>query len=249
MFSKQQQKYVQSLQIKKYRQEHQRFLVEGAKSVVELLNADFEIELLLCTERFFLENEKKLKKISVEQISQSELEKSGTLQSNDAALAVVKMRENKFLVADENEFVLILDDIRDPGNLGTILRIADWYGIKKVICSENTVDFYNPKVISASMGSFSRIDVYYSIISEYIENINKNVNIEIIGTFLNSENVHRFEFPTNGYIVLGNESKGISAEVEKFITKKITIPRFGHAESLNVGIATAVVLDNLKRRE
>lgn len=249
MFSKQQQKYVQSLQIKKYRQEHQRFLVEGAKSVVELLNADFEIELLLCTERFFLENEKKLKKISVEQISQSELEKSGTLQSNDAALAVVKMRENKFLVADENEFVLILDDIRDPGNLGTILRIADWYGIKKVICSENTVDFYNPKVISASMGSFSRIDVYYSIISEYIESINKHVNIEIIGTFLNSENVHRFEFPTNGYIVLGNESKGISAEVEKFITKKITIPRFGHAESLNVGIATAVVLDNLKRRE
>ena len=249
MFSKQQQKYVQSLQIKKYRQEHQRFLVEGAKSVVELLNADFEIELLLCTERFFLENEKKLKKISVEQISQSELEKSGTLQSNDAALAVVKMRENKFLVADENEFVLILDDIRDPGNLGTILRIADWYGIKKVICSENTVDFYNPKVISASMGSFSRIDVYYSIISEYIESINKHVNIEIIGTFLNSENVHRFEFPTNGYIVLGNESKGISAEVEKFITKKITIPRFGHAESLNVGIATAVVLDNLKRRK
>lgn len=248
MFSKQQQKYVQSLQIKKYRQEHQRFLVEGAKSIVELLSADFEIELLLCTEKFFIENEKKLRKILVEQISQTEIEKLGTLQSNDAALAVVKMRENSFLSAEENEFVLVLDDIRDPGNLGTILRIADWYGIKKVVCSENTVDFYNPKVISASMGSFTRIKTFYAEIGKYIEKIRNAENVEIIGTFLNSKNVHHFDFPKSGYIVLGNESNGISAEVEQFITKKITIPRFGYAESLNVGIATAVVLDNLKRK-
>jgi TrmH family RNA methyltransferase len=248
MFSKQQQKYVQSLQIKKYRQEHQRFLVEGAKSVQELLKSDLETELLLCTPKFFIENEKLLKKISVEQISQTELEKLGTMQSNDAALAVVKMRKSEVLIAQENEFVLVLDDIRDPGNLGTILRIADWYGIKKVICSDSTVDFYNPKVVAASMGSFTRIKTYYSEISVYFENINKKENIEIIGTFLNSENVHHFEFPKSGYIVLGNESNGISAEVEKIITKKITIPRFGEAESLNVGIATAVVLDNLKRR-
>ncbi len=249
MFSKQQQKYVQSLQIKKYRQEHQRFLVEGAKNVQELLGSDLETELLLCTPKFYVENEKLLKKISVEQISQTELEKLGTLQSNDAALAVVKMRENKPLIADTDEFVLVLDDIRDPGNLGTILRIADWYGIKKVICSETTVDFYNPKVVAASMGSFTRIRVYYSEISKYFESIVKNSKIEIIGTFLNSENVHRFDFPSRGYIVLGNESNGIGAEVEKLITKKITIPRFGEAESLNVGIATAVVLDNLRRRE
>ncbi len=249
MFSKQQQKYVQSLQIKKYRQEHQRFLVEGAKSVQELLKSDLETELLLCTPKFFLENEKSLIKISVEQISQTELEKLGTLQSNDSALAVVKMRENIPLIADADEFALVLDDIRDPGNLGTILRIADWYGIKKVICSETSVDFYNPKVVSASMGSFTRILVYYFEISEYFENIIKNKNTEIIGTFLNSENVHRFDFPSSGYIVLGNESNGIGAEVEKLITKKITIPRFGEAESLNVGIATAVVLDNLRRRE
>ena len=248
MFSKQQQKYVQSLQIKKYRQEHQRFLVEGAKSVQELLKSDLETELLLCTPKFFIENEKTLEKISIEQISQTELEKLGTLQSNDSALAVVKMRENTSLIADADEFSLVLDDIRDPGNLGTILRIADWYGIKKVICSETSVDFYNPKVVSASMGSFSRILVYYSEISEYFENIVNNKNIEIIGTFLNSENVHRFDFPKSGYIVLGNESNGIGAEVEKLITKKITIPGFGEAESLNVGIATAVVLDNLRRR-
>ncbi len=247
MFSKQQQKYVQSLQIKKYRQEHQRFLVEGAKSVVELLNADFEIELVLGTERFLIENEKKLKKISFEQISQTELEKLGTLQSNDAALAVVKMRENKYLSANENEFVLVLDDIRDPGNLGTIIRIADWYGIKKIICSENTVEFYNPKVIAASMGPFTRINIYYSDLLAFFSKNKQNASI--LGTFLNSENVHKIDFPTKGYIVLGNESNGINAEVERFITKKITIPRFGHAESLNVGIATAVVLDNLRRRE
>jgi TrmH family RNA methyltransferase len=249
MFSKQQQKYVQSLQIKKYRQEHQRFLVEGAKSVQELLKSDLETELLLCTPKFFIENEKTFEKISVEQISQTELEKLGTLQSNDSALAVVKMRENTPLIADADEFALVLDDIRDPGNLGTILRIADWYGIKKVICSETSVDFYNPKVVAASMGSFSRIRVYCSGISEYFENIVKNKNTEIVGTFLNSENVHRFDFPSSGYIVLGNESNGIGAEVEKLITKKVTIPRFGEAESLNVGIATAVVLDNLRRRE
>ncbi|AFK04721.1 tRNA/rRNA methyltransferase (SpoU) [Emticicia oligotrophica DSM 17448] len=249
MFSKQQQKYVQSLQIKKYRQEHQRFLVEGAKSVQELLNSDLEIELLLCTPKFYAENEKKLEKISVEQISQAELEKNGTLQSNDAALAVVKMRHNAPLTAEKDEFVLVLDDIRDPGNFGTILRIADWYGIKKVICSDSTVDFYNPKVIAASMGSFTRIKIYYTELSKYFERLIKKGNIEIIGTFLDSENVHHFQFPSSGYIVLGNESNGIGESVEKLITKKITIPRFGEAESLNVGIATAIVLDNFRRRE
>jgi len=246
MFSKQQQKYVQSLQIKKYRQEHATFLVEGSKSVLELMDSDFQVELLLCTPKFFEENEKKIKKISVEQISQTELEKISTLQSNDAAVAVVKMKNNESLQADSKEFVLVLDDIRDPGNLGTILRIADWYGIKKVICSNTTVDFYNPKVISASMGSFTRIRTYYTDLQTYFELISGQ-KPAIIGTFLNHENLHQFIFPEAGYIVLGNESNGIGDVVEKFVSHKVTIPRFGHAESLNVGIATAIVLDNLMR--
>ena len=248
MFSKQQQKYVQSLQIKKYRQEHQAFLVEGAKSVLELVDSAFEIEVLFCTTKFFDENEKKLKKISLEQISQTELEKLSTLQSNDSAVAIVKMGINESLEAETNEFVLVLDDIRDPGNLGTILRIADWYGIKKVICSETTVDFYNPKVILASMGSFTRIQPFYVNLIDYFKGISKEAETAIIGTFLDSENLHQFSFPESGYIILGNESNGISEAVESFVTKKITIPRFGHAESLNVGIATAVVLDNLRRK-
>ncbi len=248
MFSKQQQKYVQSLQIKKYRQEHLAFLVEGAKSVLELMDSEFEIELLLCTSKFFDENEKKLKKISIEQISQTELEKISTLQSNDSAVAVVKMKPNTHLQATEKEFVLVLDDIRDPGNLGTILRIADWYGIKKVICSDTTVDFYNPKVIAASMGSFTRIQAFYTSLKDYFEEISIK-KTPVIGTFLNHDNLHQFSFPEAGYIVLGNESNGIGETVEKFVTNKVTIPRFGHAESLNVGIATAIVLDNLMRRK
>ncbi|HEY1054946.1 MAG TPA: TrmH family RNA methyltransferase, partial [Emticicia sp.] len=217
MFSKQQQKYVQSLQIKKYRQEHHSFLVEGAKSVLELMDSDFQVELLLCTSKFFLENEKKLKKISIEQISQAELEKISTLQSNDAAVAVVKMKPNINLQASEKEFVVVLDDIRDPGNLGTILRIADWYGITKVICSDTTVDFYNPKVIAASMGSFTRIQTFYTDLQTYFEKISGQTPA-IIGTFLNHENLHQFSFPDAGYIVLGNESNGIGEVVEKFVT-------------------------------
>ena len=248
MFSKQQQKYVQSLQIKKYRQEHHAFLVEGTKSVLELMDSDFQVELLLCTPKFFVENEKKIKKISVEQISQIELEKISTLQSNDAAVAVVKMKDNVSLLADTKEFVLVLDDIRDPGNLGTILRIADWYGIAKVICSDTTVEFYNPKVIAASMGSFTRIQTFYTDLKSYFEQISIQKSA-VIGTFLNHENLHQFNFPDAGYIVLGNESNGIGEVVEKFVTDKVTIPRFGHAESLNVGIATAIVLDNLMRRK
>jgi TrmH family RNA methyltransferase len=248
MFSKAQQKYVQSLQIKKYRQEHQAFLVEGAKSVLELMDSDFEIELLLCTSKFFVENEKKFKKISVDQISQPELEKISTLQSNDSAVAIAKMRTNEHLTATNDEFVLVLDDIRDPGNLGTILRIADWYGIKKIICSDTTVDFYNPKVIAASMGSFTRIQAYYTNLQTYFQQIS-NQQAAIIGTFLNHQNLHQFSFPQAGYIVLGNESNGIGETIEKFVTDKVTIPRFGQAESLNVGIATAIVLDNLMKRK
>lgn len=244
MLSKQRQKYIQSLQLKKYRQEYQAFLVEGAKSVSELLDSDFEIELVCCTTKFLSENAQKLRKISeLEEISQSELEKLGTLQSNDSALAVVKMKENKAILLEKDEFALVLDDIRDPGNLGTIIRIADWYGIKKIICSNTTVEFYNPKVIISTMGSFTRIQLFYTDLTEYLQKI----TIPIIGTFLDSQNIHQFQFPKSGIIVLGNESKGISEEIEKLVTAKVTIPKFGNAESLNAGIATAVVLDNLRR--
>jgi RNA methyltransferase, TrmH family len=250
MLSKNVVKYLNSLQLKKYRQEHGSFLVEGAKSVVELLASDFEIEMLVATDAFYKENTQKFDKqpFRVEIATPDELSRVGTLQTNDAALAVVKTKPNDFLYAEKQEYVLVLDDIRDPGNLGTIIRIADWYGITKIICSLTTTDWYNPKVIAASKGSFTRVRGYYVELDMYLEKVRTTEQgTRIYGTFLEGKNIHQTTFAEAGYIVMGNESNGISPSVETFITQKITIPRFGGAESLNVGIAAAVVLDNWRR--
>lgn len=250
MLSKNLTKYLHSLQLKKYRQEHNAFLVEGAKSVLELLTADFQTELVVVTDQFYKENTQILDKqpFRIEIATVDELSKAGTLQSNDAALAVVKTKPNDFLYAEKGEYVLVLDDIRDPGNLGTIIRITDWYGITKIICSPSTTDWYNPKVIAASKGSFTRVRGYYTDLALYLEKVqNTEHEIHIYGTFLEGKNIHQTTFTDTGYIVMGNESNGIGPSVEAFITQKITIPRFGSAESLNVGIAAAVVLDNWRR--
>lgn len=245
MITKNQIKYINSLQQKKFRVENQSFIVEGAKSVLELLKSDFKIEMLFVTDEFFEENENAFENLPfpAEKVNQADLEKAGSFNSNNAALAVVKTKENEELLVQQNEYALILDDIRDPGNLGTIIRVADWYGIHKIICSHATVDFYNPKVISATMGSFTRSNLYYTDLENFI----KNQSVNIYGTLLNGDNIHQTKFAESGYIVIGNEANGISTNIEKLITHKITIPRFGEAESLNAGIATAVVLDNLRR--
>ncbi len=245
MITKNQIKYINSLQQKKFRLEHQSFVVEGAKSVVELLKSDFEIELLFLTQSFFVDNEILLQNLSIppEIVEAKDLEKVGSFTSNNAALAVVKTKENVELLVADKEFALVLDDIRDPGNLGTIIRIADWYGITKIICSNSTVDVYNPKVINSTMGSFTRISLYYTDLGDFI----KNQSVNIYGTLLEGENIHQTNFSKSGYIVIGNEANGISEEITKLITHKITIPRLGGAESLNAGIATAVVLDNVFR--
>jgi RNA methyltransferase, TrmH family len=245
MITKNQIKYINSLQQKKFRVENQSFIVEGAKSVLELLRSDFETELLFFTDEFFEQHQNLLHAFHIQAVivNQDDLEKAGSFTTNNAALAVVKTKENEELLVEENEFALILDDIRDPGNLGTIIRVADWYGIHKIICSHSTVDFYNPKVISATMGSFTRSNLYYTDLEDFI----KNQSVNIYGTLLNGNNIHQTKFATSGYIVIGNEANGISPAIEQLITHKITIPRFGQAESLNAGIATAVVLDNLRR--
>jgi TrmH family RNA methyltransferase len=245
MLSKNQIKYINALQQKKFRQEYQSFVVEGAKSVVELLSSDFELESLYVTEDFYKETKPLLDKqpLRAEIVGQAELEKAGTFSSNNAALAVVKMKANQELLLNDTEYALVLDEIRDPGNLGTIIRIADWYGIQKIICSEGTVDLYNPKVISSTMGSFTRVSLFYTDLVKYLKGQQKT----IYGAFLDSENVHTLNFAPSGYIIIGNEANGISEAVEKVVTHKITIPRFGGAESLNAGIATAVICDNLRR--
>jgi len=241
MLSKARSKFIKSLQVKKYRKQEQRFVVQGAKSVLELLASDFEVESVLGTIDFV----KQLQHVKAEivTVTERELEDLGEFQSNDAVLAVARMKDNRPVAVGDQEFALVLDDIRDPGNLGTIIRTADWFGISKIVASEETADFYNPKVISATMGSFTRVAMYYTKLEQYLAGI----KLPVFGTFLNGRSIHELDFGKGGLIVIGNESKGISATVEPFVTQKITIPRFGKAESLNAAIATAVVCDNIRR--
>lgn len=264
MFTKGQANAIKSLHDKKYRQKTGLFLVEGEKSVVEALNSDFEITTLLVTKDFYTKYTKLIKgqKIICDVVETGEIEKVSTLESNDSALAIVKQKIPKILSLEiaENEIVLVLDNIRDPGNFGTIIRIADWYGIKKIVASIGTVDFYNPKVISATKGSFTRVNVFYIDLKEYLS----QTTAPILGAFMTGENIHKFTFPKKGILVMGNESNGITTEIEKLIKQKITIPaatksygeakptlnnteKNGQAESLNVAIATAIILDNWKR--
>ncbi|ARK11746.1 TrmH family RNA methyltransferase [Fibrivirga algicola] len=246
MISKSIAQFVRSLHQKKYRQQERCFLVEGAKSVQEVLSSTFDVDLLLTTDAFYKENAllADRQRCRIETATADELTRVGTLESNNAALAVVRMRANVPLLRATGTWALVLDDIRDPGNLGTILRIADWYGIDTILCSDTTADVYNPKVISASKGSFTRVNWWYGDITTVLG----QRDAPVYGAFLDGDDVHQSPFNgSGGYIVMGNEANGISPAVTPFVTQRITIPRYGNAESLNVGIATAVILDNLRR--
>ncbi len=248
MVSKRWSKLVKSLQIKKYRNENQLFFIEGAKSILEVIRSNrFFIEKLFVTEAFYTElvdNEIQLPDIEI--VTTKDLNQLGTLKSNKTGLAVVKMPK-KLPTFNPDSYTVVLDNLQDPGNLGTIIRICDWYCISNIICSFNTVDLYNYKVIQASMGSFTRVQVYYCDLPEILY---KYTSTTTYGMFLEGESVHNIDFEQdNGFIVLGNEANGISVEVNNFIDRKVTIPKYGAAESLNVGIATAIVLDNLKRKQ
>lgn len=235
-------KFIKSLQVKKYRKQEQCFLIEGAKSVEELLTSDFEVVKLLATPGF-LSHLKMPVRGEVLEVSEGTLESLGEFQSNRSALAVARLKPNVPLTISGDEYGLVLDDIHDPGNLGTILRTADWYGIKKIIASPETADFYNPKVISATMGSFTRVSIFYTDLTAYLS----GVNLPVYGAFLEGQDVHKVNFASGGLIVIGSESHGISQAAAALVREKITIPRYGDAESLNAGIATAVICDNLRR--
>lgn len=245
MLSKNTVKFIKSLHQKKYRLAEGLFFVEGEKSVVEVLKSDFLVEMLLVTESFEGRNSTLLKTYKGEliRVTQGQLEQLGQYQSNDSALAVVKMKPNSSFVPSNHELIIALDDVRDPGNLGTIIRIADWYGIKKMVLSPQTAEFYNPKVIQATMGSFTRVQFFY----ENLDVVFSKWKLPVYGAFLEGENVHELTKIEPGVILMGNESKGISPEIEKWVSKKVTIPGFGQAESLNVAIATAILCDNFKR--
>ncbi|MEO1051136.1 MAG: RNA methyltransferase [Bacteroidota bacterium] len=245
MISKAKAKFIKSLQIKKYRKEEQCFVVEGAKSVQELLASDFEVLELYATDHFLEANDTLIRQrqVAVEEVKEKELSVVGSYQSNNAALAVVACKPDQELTVESNEYLLALDDVNDPGNLGTIIRTADWYGINKIVASESTVDIYNPKVIAASKGSFTRVTIHYSDLTSYL----KGLTIPVYGAYLEGENLHSTKFDSSGILLMGSESNGISSNLEHLVTHKVSIPRYGGAESLNVGMATAIFCDNLRR--
>ncbi|HTE30983.1 MAG TPA: RNA methyltransferase [Chryseolinea sp.] len=242
MLSKAKIKFVKSLQIKKYRKQEQLFVIEGAKGVTELLRGSFEITTIIGTSDYLATINPPVA-TEVLEASIDELEALGEFQSNETVLAIARMKPNLPLTIDPGEFALLLDDIRDPGNLGTIIRTADWYGITKIIASPETTDCYNAKVITATMGSFTRVSIFYTSLETYLsEN-----SFRVFGAYLEGEDVHTMTFGNGGLVLIGNESHGISESLHAFVTDKITIPRYGQAESLNAAIATAIICDNIRR--
>ncbi len=245
MLTNKQIKLINSLHSKKGRKENDLFLVEGEKSLLELIKSDFIIEFFVLNEiEVSLKNQISLNtNVPVYLLDTESIQKLSTLVNNQIGLAVVKQKQfPPFKISDR--YTIVLDGIRDPGNLGTIIRICDWYGFKQLVLSEDCTEFYNPKVIISSMGSFSRIEFTYVDLPTFFKT---HKAYKKIGAVLNGENIHQYQFPDKGFIILGNESMGIRDEIMNLLDERITIPAFGDAESLNVGISTAVIADNLKR--
>lgn len=240
MISKNQIKLISGLHQKKQRFANQLFFAEGVKVIQELLQSNFELEHLYTTQNDF----EKVEFSKRTSITEQELKKISALSTPNSCLAVFKIPDENPII--DSGLILALDDIRDPGNLGTILRLCDWFGIQQIVCSKETVDIYNPKVVQATMGSVARVNVNYVDLKTLIA----KTKLPVFGTFMNGENIYQSALPQNGIIIMGNEANGISAEIEKMVTSRLTIPRFGElqkTESLNVATATAIVLSEFKR--
>tara|TARA_R110001583_G_scaffold41751_3_gene132639 strand:+ start:19549 stop:20271 length:723 start_codon:yes stop_codon:yes gene_type:complete len=237
--SRNQLKLITSLQQKKYRNIHNLFIAEGTKVVNELLNSNFELEQLFCVNTSAYETNEK-----VTQITEDELKKVSSLKTPNNVLGLFKIPVEEELIT--NGFVLALDEINDPGNLGTIIRLCDWFGVDQLICATNTVDCYNSKVVQASMGSLTRVSIVYTNLSTYLQ----NTSLPKYASLMEGENVYKSELPKNAILVMGNEANGISNSILKLLTNSVSIPRFGNSqqtESLNVATATAILLSEFKR--
>jgi len=245
MLSKSQISLLSSLQHKKFRREHGLFMVEGYKSVTEFINSAYQVDTVYHTPAIAPKLLNLSRKINFQEISLNELQKISTLKTPQEVIGLVKIPIWAVLnyKALEKKFSLVLDSVQDPGNMGTIIRTADWFGIQDIICSEDTVDVYNPKVVQATMGSLARVNVHYADLLSMLPQI----KLPIFGAMLNGQNMYNTHFGAEGLLVMGNEGNGISAAIEQLITTAVTIPRAGNAESLNVAIATAILCSEIKR--
>lgn len=245
MVSKSQISLIKSLQQKKSRREQRLFVAEGFKSVSEFIASGYHIHTVYFTPAVAAKMHKLPKKTNFEEISAAELQKMSSLTTPQEVLAVIHLPEWPALTRQMllGRFTLVLDGVQDPGNLGTIIRTADWFGIKNIICSDDTVDAYNPKVVQATMGSLARINLHYTNLATLLPTL----NLPVYGAMLNGENIYNTDFGTEGLIAMGNEGNGLRPDVQALITRSITIPRVGEAESLNVAIATALFCSEISR--
>jgi len=237
--SKNQLKLITSLQQKKYRINYQLFIAEGTKVVNEFLNSAFELEHLFCVDNLHYKNFE-----AVTQITEAELKKISTLATPNNVLAIFKIPLEKKSIKEE--FVVVLDEINDPGNLGAIIRLCDWFGVDQLVCSKNTVDCYNAKVVQASMGSLTRVPIIYVDLETYLQ----HTDLPKYAALMEGENIYKSALPKNAVLIMGNEANGISESILKLATKTISIPRFGklkQTESLNVATAMAILVSEFKR--
>ena len=240
MLSKNQIKLITSLKHKKYRIELQLFVAEGIKVITELLDSNCELYRLFCTEDVY----SSFKIYDPQIISETELSKISGLATPNKVLGLFKVPEVSNI--EEKGLIIVLDDINDPGNLGTIIRLSDWFGVKHIVCSNNTVDCYNQKVVQATMGSLVRIPITYCDLNEFLE----QTQLPIYGAVMDGDNVYSTNLEQNAILVMGNESNGISEKIASQVNTKITIPRYSETtitESLNVATATAILLNEFRR--
>ena len=240
MVVKSQIKFIKSLQQKKHRMENSLFVAEGVKTVIELLASRFKADCIYTTDAGLFTS----LPVKYEVISESDLRKISGLKAPNKVLGVFHMRRPAPL--DFKDWILVLDAVKDPGNLGTIIRLCDWFGILHLVCSKDTVDCYNPKVLQATMGSIGRVNIVYTDIQELLQ----QAASAVYGAYMDGTPVYEMEWPSSGLLVMGNEAHGISKDLEGVIEKKVGIPQFGEAttESLNVATATAILLSELRRK-
>jgi TrmH family RNA methyltransferase len=245
MLSKSQISLLKSLQHKKFRKVHGLFIAEGYKSVVEFITAGFTVETVYHTSAIAPKLLKLSAKINFQEISLADISKLSGLATAPDVIALIKTPQWPRLEAKllRQKHTLVLDGVQDPGNMGTIIRTADWFGITHIICSEDTVDVYNPKVVQATMGSLARVNVYYADLLKTIPAL----KMPVYGALLNGQNIYTTNFKTEGLIVMGNEGNGIRPATQQLIDTAITIPRLGEAESLNVAVATAIICSEIRR--
>ena len=253
MLSKNKQKLITSLAKKKYRDSHHLFIAEGDKLVNDLISNHLSCSLIACTEQWH--NDHKLRLTQCQEViitDESQIKKVSQLKSPPPVIGIFEQKKNtNTSILLTEQLVLFLDDVQDPGNLGTIIRLADWFGIQHVFCSKGCADVYNHKTIQSTMGAIARVNIHYTDPIEFFEEA-KKVEIPVYGTFLEGKNIYSESLSTNGIIVMGNEGKGISTTLESYVSKKLFIPNYpagaDTSESLNVSIATAIVCAEFRRR-